>query len=237
MRDLGDERDEKKLSENEKTTRLCGVEHNGRFRLENVPPGRWNLYVLLFRNTLSTGRIRVGEAFVPVIVEEFPGKISEESQELGTLNVRRILTPEERLAKVGTVVANFELKRLLGEKGETVKLSDFRGKTVVLEFWATWCGPCLRKIPELSAFYEKIKDDPNIVLLAISLDDEETQAVEFLQKRDLPWIQLHAAWPSPLTDSLGFEGIPAMFVLDPEGRITMIDPTTEELNSLRDAGK
>ncbi len=82
---------------------------------------------------------------------------------------------------------------------ETIRLSDLRGKTVILNFWATWCGPCLKKMPEIVALYDRTKDNPTIVLIGISLDEDDATAIEFLKKRtsSWSWIQLRANWPSP----------------------------------------
>lgn len=240
--DLGEERNEERIIENQKTIRASAIDRGGNFRIENVPPGQWKLDVSLVRNTPTHYDQSIGEARMSFTVEEMPNKQSDEPFDIGTLTVKRVFTEEEKWIKVGAAAPDFMLKRLViskdgengNEKEEIVKLSELRGKTVVLEFWATWCGPCIKKIPEITAFYEKIKDNPNIVLIGISLDDEDETAVEFLQKRNMPWIQLRTDWPSPLTESLGFSGIPAMFVVNPEGQISMIDPTPEEMETLLD---
>lgn len=97
---------------------------------------------------------------------------------------------------------DFELPRLVvsgDDNRETIRLSDLRGKTVILNFWATWCGPCLKKMPEIVALYDRTKDNPTIVLIGISLDEDDATAIEFLKKRtsSWSWIQLRANWPSP----------------------------------------
>ncbi|KFM99730.1 thiol:disulfide interchange protein [Bacillus clarus] len=70
--------------------------------------------------------------------------------------------------EVGKVAPNFELTKLDGTK---VKLSDLKGKTVILNFWATWCGPCQQEMPDMEAFYKKHKD--NVEILAVNYTPSE----------------------------------------------------------------
>jgi peroxiredoxin len=69
--------------------------------------------------------------------------------------------------EIGMEAPEFELKNL---DGETVKLSDFRGKKVMVNFWATWCPPCKKEMPDMQKFYKEHKGD--IVILAINIDPE-----------------------------------------------------------------
>lgn len=84
---------------------------------------------------------------------------------------------------VGDVAPNFQLKTL---EGETVKLSDFRGKKVFINFWATWCGPCRAEMPHMQEIYEKYGDE--VVILAVNATSTErsVNAVkEFVEEYDL----------------------------------------------------
>jgi len=164
----------------------------------------------------------------PVTVAEIPGGQSDEPLELGTLTLER---PQSlpRLIAVGADAPDFELTRL-GEDEETIKLSDYRGKTVVLEFWATWCGPCLAKLPEIVAFHEKHKDNPNVVLLGISIDDNEKLLLNFLEKKtEMSWPQLRTDPDSELTRQYGVFAIPAMIVVGPDGNVIAVNPVIGQL--------
>ena len=68
---------------------------------------------------------------------------------------------------VGDKAPDFEVKTL---KGETVKLSDYKGKKVMLNFWATWCGPCKAEMPDMQKFYEQGHED--VVILAVNIDPQ-----------------------------------------------------------------
>ena len=76
---------------------------------------------------------------------------------------------EEAAAAPSRVAPEFELVSL---EGETVRLAELRGKTVVIDFWATWCPPCEFQVPELNAFYEAHRADGAVSVLGISVDTE-----------------------------------------------------------------
>ena len=86
--------------------------------------------------------------------------------------------------KEGDVAPDFQLETL---SGETMRLSDYQGKIVVLNFWATWCPPCVEEMPHLQAFYENNKDQA-IVVIAVNLTSEDNgiDAVEeFVKEHEL----------------------------------------------------
>lgn len=98
----------------------------------------------------------------------------------------------------------------------------FAGKTVVLEFWATWCGPCVAAIPHLNELAAKFKDRP-VVFLSVS--DEEPEVVEyFLKKHPIDGL-VGIAHAHPALQDYGLEGIPGTFLIDSHGKIAgILDP-------------
>lgn len=113
--------------------------------------------------------------------------------------------------------ADFELTTL---DGDEIKLSELRGKKVIVNFWATWCPPCIEEMPDLQSFYEKNKDN-NIEILAVNLtnlDDGEEAVRSFVTEYGL-------TFPVPLDaegevgTSYGVFTIPTSYILDEEGRI------------------
>jgi thiol-disulfide isomerase/thioredoxin len=96
-------------------------------------------------------------------------------------------------------------------------LTAHRGKVVVLEFWATWCGPCVQAIPHMNQLVAAFEGQP-VVFLAISDEDEET-LLEFLDRRDMrAWV---ASDPdASARSSYGVRSFPTAVVIDREGRVT-----------------
>jgi thiol-disulfide isomerase/thioredoxin len=108
--------------------------------------------------------------------------------------------------------------------GKPERLSDYEGKIVLLEFWATWCGPCQIKMAELQGYagkYPAWKD--KVVLITASVDDNQDAAIKYLKTKG--WNQTHDVWVK--TDALKayrIEGIPAAYVIDRQGRIVAANP-------------
>jgi len=119
----------------------------------------------------------------------------------------------------------FKVKDL---NGKEVSLSDFKGKIIILDFWATWCGPCKKSLPAMQMAVNKYKDDPNVKFLFIhtweTATDPKSDAVNYLltHNLDLPLymdVKDPVTKKNPAVSSFGINGIPAKFVIDGEGKI------------------
>jgi peroxiredoxin len=101
-----------------------------------------------------------------------------------------------------------------------VKLSSLRGKIVLLDFWASWCGPCRRENPQVVKIYERFKDK-GLVILSVSLDESKQNWTNAIKKDKLPWLHVSdlRGWKSIAASHYGVQSIPQTFVLDKEGNI------------------
>jgi thiol-disulfide isomerase/thioredoxin len=101
--------------------------------------------------------------------------------------------------------------------GKKVKLSDLKGKVVVLDFWATWCGPCKAMIPHTRELVKKMDGKP-FVFVSISADDKKETVKQFVEKTPMPWTHWFSG-PESLVEEWEIEAFPTIFVLDAKGVI------------------
>lgn len=125
-----------------------------------------------------------------------------------------------RSLQVGMVMPDFEATTLDGDK---VKLSSLRGKVVLVDFWATWCGPCVAEMPNLQKAAKQFGE--KFVVLSISADDSAGTVKRFKKKKPIPGI---ATWDGkngafPLMEKFHIEGLPTWYLLDAKGRIVSVD--------------
>jgi peroxiredoxin len=103
--------------------------------------------------------------------------------------------------------------------GQVIKLSELKGKIVLLDFWATWCPPCRVEIPNLLEIYRQFKND-NFVLISISLDRDISLARQFVKEKEMNWLHIIDREASNSIASLyEIEYIPATFIIDGKGKI------------------
>lgn len=106
------------------------------------------------------------------------------------------------------------------DKGEPVSLDSFKGKVVIIDFWASWCGPCRKEIPNLKKYYEEFKNNPDVAFLSVSIDAKEDDWRKAMAEEQMEWIQLLAPNSGrEAMDKYQFRGIPFIVAIDKEGRI------------------
>ena len=117
-------------------------------------------------------------------------------------------------AEPGQLAPDFELT---STTGEMVKLSDYRGKVVVLDFWATWCPPCKKAMPHLQEIHEEFASE-DVVVLGVSVDANSEKVVQpFVDKHGYSFTMLLNG--QRIAPDYKVSGIPATFILDPDGKV------------------
>jgi len=120
--------------------------------------------------------------------------------------------------RVGADAPDIEVTTL---DGETIQLSQLAGKMVVLDFWATWCGPCVAEIPRLVDLQKTFGHRNDFVLISISLDDDPAVVRKFTKARKMDWRHVcgNSNGAQNAADTYNVYGIPAIFLIGPDGRI------------------
>ena len=107
---------------------------------------------------------------------------------------------------------------LVDEEGERKPFEEYKDKVVFLNFWATWCPPCIAEMPDINSLYQEVNSD-DVQFVLISLDDDFQKAKNFIEKKgfDFPIYQLGSALPQVYES----QAIPTTFVVSPDGEIVV----------------
>ncbi len=131
---------------------------------------------------------------------------------------------------VGDMAPDFEGT---SSDGKSVKLSEYRGKIVLLDFWATWCSPCVAELPNVIKAYEEFHPK-GLEIIGLSLDDDRAVFDSFVRShKGLVWTQLFdgAGWESAIPAQYGVHSIPFTLLLDKDGKIIAKDLAGDELKT------
>jgi peroxiredoxin len=118
--------------------------------------------------------------------------------------------------------------------GQAIRMGDFTNKVVILDFWATTCPPCVRKLPELKELYAKYKSQ-GLEVIGVSLDTEKDKLTRFIHENKLPWPQYFdaAGSDSPMAKSFGIAGIPVVWLVDRHGLLRNLDARFDTEDNVR----
>ncbi len=105
------------------------------------------------------------------------------------------------------------------ETGRMVSLSDFEGKVVFLNVWATWCPPCIAEMPSINALYNKMKDSDRVSFVLVSMDEDFEKAVQFMERRGFEMPVYH--YRSRSRQAYESTVIPTTYVLTKDGRLAL----------------
>lgn len=131
--------------------------------------------------------------------------------------------------KIGMEAPDFSIK---GMNGKMINLKDYRGKYVLIDFWASWCGPCLKEMPNVVKLYNETKRD-KFEIVGISIDSKEKEDAWKKSIKDfkMKWIQAcdFETWFGPVARKYDVQAIPRTILVDPEGKVAGIDLRGEKL--------
>jgi cytochrome c biogenesis protein CcmG/thiol:disulfide interchange protein DsbE len=115
---------------------------------------------------------------------------------------------------LGDVAPNFTIRQ---ESGNVVALADYRGKIVVLNFWATWCPPCIEELPSLNRLSDRYKGK-DLVVLGVSLDEDADAYKEFLAKNQIKFLTLRNP-ARAVSEQYGTYKLPETYIVSRQGRL------------------
>jgi len=126
------------------------------------------------------------------------------------------LDAEKKLA-IGGEPIHFEVKSISGEK---LSPAAYKGKVLLIDFWATWCGPCVAEMPNVKSVYAKYHGQ-GFEIVGISLDQSRDKLDMYLERQEIKWPQYFDGkyWNNDIAVSYGVKSIPATFLVDKKGKI------------------
>jgi peroxiredoxin len=154
---------------------------------------------------------------VEFTIPEMPEGRSDEPLDIGEVPITLFNTID-----VGEEAPDFTLDSFNGEPISLVKL---RGKVVLVDFWATWCGPCLAEMPNMKATHQAFAADDRFVMLGISIDETSEPAKQKAAADKYEWTQLWTGggWQSQVAKDYGVRAIPATFLIGRDGKVIAKD--------------
>ena len=153
----------------------------------------------------------------PYLNEEEAKKLSELLQGI------QIGASNDPMEKIGNPMSEFQ-GHYKDTKGRDLKLTQYRGKALLVNFWASWCGACKKEMPNVIKTYNKYKDQ-GFEVLGISLDDKKSALDSYLKEKNITWRQFFdgKGWKNDIAQQYNISSIPATFLLDKKGIIRAVD--------------
>ena len=166
------------------------------------------------------------ETFMPILEASDSPAVRQLTEQTAAV-ARRISLPGRPMKINGTLLS-----------GEPFDQATLAGKVVLVDFWATWCGPCIAELPNVLEQYKKYHAR-GFEVIGISLDEDKKALVDFVNERKIPWPILFeqsegSGWNHPMATKYGISGIPTVILVGRDGRVVSLDVRGEKLGQALD---
>jgi thiol-disulfide isomerase/thioredoxin len=139
-----------------------------------------------------------------------------------------LITP--KLERVDLTELDFDYQgRFLDFEGKQIDLESYKGKTLFINLWASWCGPCRAEMPHISELYKSLENEPTIEFLLVGLDNDIEKSRKFLEGKSWSFPTAHASFG--LNSSLQSSSIPTTLVVSPAGKIIFYQEGMSNFNT------
>ncbi|WP_373524335.1 TlpA family protein disulfide reductase [Aquiflexum sp.] len=175
---------------------------------------------MINKKTLIFGFAILGILAIVIYTSNFGKKlrIKTKMELLGT----GLIKPKIDANTLSSEIVSFNYEgSLLNLEGIPVNLADYSGKTLFINIWASWCGPCRAEMPYINSLYEKLKDNPDVKFLMIAIDEDFEKSKNYVSDKNFTFPIYHAY--EGLNSSLHTKVIPMTVVVGPRGNIVFHD--------------
>ena len=190
---------------------------DGSFRVDDVDPGTYAVVIKLLK-PLSGEELGHGEDMAQATAEVTVPPIRNGAQGDAPVLIPDMVATALTSVGVGEIAPDFTVPTI---DGRQIGLKDFRGKYLLLDFWATWCGPCCEEMQTLKKLHDKYRDNDKFAMLSLSLDETLSDARDFIKQQSLAWPQgFLGNWDqAKLPNVYGVRDIPSIWLIGPDGKV------------------